>query len=69
MELGEKHARYGVKPEYFPSMGRALVATVETLLTDGNENDDKFSRETKDAWIEVYNGLSYDMIRAQKSKT
>ena len=61
MELGEKHARYGVRPEYFPSMGRALVDTIESLLKD------KFTREVKDAWIEVYNGLSYDMIRAQKS--
>lgn len=61
MELGAKHVRYGVKPEYFPSMGRSLVYTVETLL------DDEFTREIKDAWVEVYGALSYDMIRAQKN--
>jgi hemoglobin-like flavoprotein len=62
MELGAKHVRYGVKPEYFPSMGRSLVYTVETLLTE-----DEFTREIKDAWVEVYGALSYDMIRAQKN--
>ena len=47
--------------EYFPSMGRALVYTVEELL--GKE---AFTRQIKDAWVEVYGALSYDMIRAQK---
>jgi hemoglobin-like flavoprotein len=61
MELGAKHVRYGVRPEYFPSMGRSLVYTVETLL------DDEFTRDIKDAWVEVYGALSYDMIRAQKN--
>jgi hemoglobin-like flavoprotein len=49
-----------VKPEYFPSMGRALIHAVKTQLGD------KFTDETKDAWVEVYGALSYDMIRAQK---
>ncbi len=62
MELGANHVRYGAKPESFPSMGRSLVDTVETLLTP-----DEFTREIKDAWVEVYGALSYDMIRAQKN--
>jgi hemoglobin-like flavoprotein len=61
MDLGIKHVRYGVKPEYFPSMGRSLIYTVEFLL-----DSDDFSRDVKDAWVEVYGALSYDMIRAQK---
>jgi methyl-accepting chemotaxis protein len=61
MDLGIKHVRYGVKPEYFPSMGRSLIYTVESLL-----DSDDFSRDVKDAWVEVYGALSYDMIRAQK---
>ena len=55
--------QYGVKPEYFPSMGRALIYAVEQQL-----GEEKFTRETKDAWVEVYGALSYDMIRAQHIK-
>lgn len=61
LELGEKHIAYGVKPEYFPSMGRALIDTL------GEELDsDYFTEDVKSDWIEVYGALSYDMIRAQK---
>ncbi len=62
LDLGAKHVGYGVKPEYFPSMGRALIHSVKEQLGD------KFSEEMKDAWVEVYGALSYDMIRAQKIK-
>jgi hemoglobin-like flavoprotein len=61
MELGEKHVRYGVKPEYFPSMGRALIQAL------GNELGDAFTSDVKADWVEVYGALSYDMIRAQKN--
>jgi hemoglobin-like flavoprotein len=60
LDLGAKHVGYGVKPEYFPSMGRALIYAVKQQLGD------KFTDEKKDAWVEVYGALSYDMIRAQK---
>lgn len=62
LDLGAKHVGYGVKPEYFPSMGRALIYAVKEQLGD------HFTDETKDAWVEVYGALSYDMIRAQKIK-
>lgn len=62
MELGEKHVRFGVRPEYFPSMGRALIDTIQEHL---GEKD--FNLETKSDWVEVYGALSYDMIRAQKN--
>ena len=61
MELGEKHVRYGVKPEYFPSMGRALIEAV------GEQLGDSFKPSIKADWVEVYGALSYDMIRAQKN--
>jgi hemoglobin-like flavoprotein len=60
LELGEKHVTYGVKPEYFPSMGRALIDTVEENLGSS------FTPDIKSDWVEVYGALSYDMIRAQK---
>jgi hypothetical protein len=62
MDLGKKHVHYGVKPEYFPSMGRALLLVLAEHL--GND----FTQSTKDAWVEVYGALSYDMIRAQQVK-
>ena len=61
LELGQKHVNYGVKPEYFPSMGRALIFAIQEQL-----GEDEFTSEIKDSWVEVYGALSYDMIRAQK---
>lgn len=61
LELGQKHVSYGVKPEYFPSMGRALIHAVQTVL-----DESRFPADVKDSWVEVYGALSYDMIRAQK---
>jgi nitric oxide dioxygenase len=61
LELGQKHVNYGVKPEYFPSMGRALIFAVQEQL-----GEEEFNSEIKDSWVEVYGALSYDMIRAQK---
>lgn len=62
LDLGVKHVSYGVKPEYFPSMGRALIHSMQEQLGS------RFTEETKDTWVEVYGALSYDMIRAQKMK-
>jgi hemoglobin-like flavoprotein len=58
---GQKHVSYGVKAEYFPSMGRALIFSVQQVLPESSFNSD-----IKDSWVEIYGALSYDMIRAQK---
>jgi len=55
MDLGKKHMGYGVKPEYYPSMGRALIFSVKECLGDN------FTDDMKDAWLEVFSALSYDM--------
>lgn len=60
LELGQKHVNYGVKPAYFAVLGQALIATIQETLGD------EFTQEIKVSWVEVYNALSYDMIRAQK---
>ena len=52
---------YGVRPEYFPSMGKALIGAIEQTLGSSN-----FDANTKACWVEVYGALSYDMIRGQK---
>jgi methyl-accepting chemotaxis protein len=59
LQLGEKHHHFGVKPSYYPPMGQALINTMADMLGD------KFTREIKDAWLETYQALAYDMIRAR----
>ena len=61
VELGSKHVRYGVKADMFPHMGRALLTTLEKVL-----GPQKFSSQVKAAWVETYDSLSNDMIKAQK---
>lgn len=61
VELGKKHVKYGVKPEYFPIMGRALLETIAA-----NVREDQFTEAIKADWLEIYSALSYDMIRARK---
>jgi hemoglobin-like flavoprotein len=58
-ELGRKHSKLGVKPSHFPVMGDALLKILEELLGD-ECNDD-----VKEAWGEVYQAMTYDMIRAR----
>ena len=43
-------------------MGRALLKTIEELLGD------RYTDEIKDSWLEVFQALSYDMIRAYNAK-
>lgn len=58
LELGAKHRNFGVSKSHYPPMGQALLGTVEELLGD------KYTDDVKDAWVEVYQAMSYDMIRA-----
>jgi methyl-accepting chemotaxis protein len=62
VDLGLTHEHYGVKPEYSPRMGRALMYAV------GDSLGEEYTQPTRDAWVEVYGAMSYDMIRAQKMK-
>lgn len=55
-DLGEKHVRYGVKPEFYPVMGECLVLVLDGTIT--------LSQSEKDAWYETYSSLSSDMIRS-----
>lgn len=57
-KLGEKHVTYGVKPEYFPIMGSAMLHMLFALLGDG------FTREKRMDFSLVYDALAEDMIAA-----
>ena len=62
-ELGQKHVRYGVKPEYFPVMGDALDHTLTIHLPK------IYDDSAKEAWKATYGALSQDMIKAYATKT
>ena len=58
-ELGQKHVRYGVKPEMFPVMGEALTHTLAECL--GKD----FDSAAKEAWKDKYKEICSDMLKAQ----
>jgi hemoglobin-like flavoprotein len=59
LDLGKQHRSFGVETSFYPPMGRALRQTLQELLGE------KFMPVDKEAWLEVYRALSYDMIRGK----
>ena len=59
-DLGKRHVGYGVKEEYYGTVGEALLWTLEQGL---GEN---FTSEAKEAWTEAYKLLSGVMINAAR---
>jgi methyl-accepting chemotaxis protein len=60
-QLGELHVTYGVKEEYFPIMGEALIFTLKKCLPD------EFNPAIKTAWTAVYLTMSTQMIHAMRN--
>ena len=60
LELGAKHERFGVKAEMFAIMGQSLVHMLSQILKQD------FTDATKAAWEEVYQEISWNMLRGQK---
>lgn len=60
-ELGKKHVRLGVKENFFPIMGEALMEALHTLLGA------KFTKDMKESWAIVYDALSGEMIKAMNN--
>ena len=56
--VGKKHSRMGVKAEFFPLMGEALIETMHECLKE------RFLPETEEAWKQVYRTLSGEMVKA-----
>ena len=56
--LGERHVNYGVTNDQYPTVGAALLWTLEQGLGD------EFTEEAKEAWTEVYTVLSTQMMEA-----
>ena len=59
-DLGRRHVGYGVKEEYYTTVGEALLWTLEQGL--GAD----FTPEAKEAWTEAYKLLSGVMINAAR---
>ena len=57
-ELGDLHAEYGVKVEFFETMGEALFDTLKAIL------EEDWSKELHGAWQDVYGRMSSQMISA-----
>ena len=62
-DLGKRHVGYGVKEEYYDTVGEALLWTLEQGL--GSD----FTPEVKEAWAEAYKLLSGVMINAAREAT
>eukprot|EP00537_Pseudo-nitzschia_pungens_P001618 CAMPEP_0172362672 /NCGR_PEP_ID=MMETSP1060-20121228/6228_1 /TAXON_ID=37318 /ORGANISM="Pseudo-nitzschia pungens, Strain cf. cingulata" /LENGTH=109 /DNA_ID=CAMNT_0013085227 /DNA_START=193 /DNA_END=522 /DNA_ORIENTATION=- len=56
IELGRKHAGIGVKKEFYPPMGKALIGALKDV-------DPKFTNNTEVCWKEVYSALTIDMSK------
>lgn len=48
MQLGARHAGYGVKDHHYKTVGEALIWTLERGLAD------QFTPEVEQAWVRVY---------------
>ena len=56
-QLGERHAKYGVRDEHYGKVGTALLGALEEELGD------KFTPELRGAWAEAYLLISCLMRR------
>lgn len=54
-ELGARHATYGVREEYYESVGRALLAMLAEVLGAG------FTPAVQDAWTKFYDFIAETM--------
>jgi hemoglobin-like flavoprotein len=65
LELGEEHkTKYGVKTEWFPIMGVALLECMADIL-----GPKKFNAEVRQSWLEVYKALTDIMIAGYSTHT
>lgn len=56
-DLGARHAGYGVRTEHYATVGTALLAMLESVLTK------EFTPETRLAWTDLYALISETMLR------
>ncbi len=59
-DLGKRHVGYGVKEEYYETVGKALLWTLEKGIGED------FTQDVKEAWAEAYKLLSDTMKSAAR---
>jgi hemoglobin-like flavoprotein len=50
-QIGRRHQTYGVRPEHYPIMKRALLDTLKQVL------DEDYTYDAECAWSEIYDSL------------
>lgn len=60
--LGRRHAGYGVRPEYYPLVGAALMKTLAEGLGD------RFTPPVARAWATVYEAMADVMLSAARAE-
>jgi class 3 adenylate cyclase/hemoglobin-like flavoprotein len=60
-ELGKKHVRLGVKEDFFPIMGVALIEALKVMLGS------KWNENMLESWGIVYEALSSEMIKSMNN--
>lgn len=60
-EMGRRHAGYGVEPEHYAMVGKALLWALEQGLGES------FTPATRAAWVEAYGLIASTMIEAAAS--
>ena len=58
-QVGRRHKVMGINPAFFPYMGQALVAQLETVL-----GADVLTKEHRQAWEEVFDEISGEIVKA-----
>jgi hemoglobin-like flavoprotein len=59
--LGARHGGYGVQPEHYGMVGRALLRTLDEALGDA------FTPDVADAWATMYGVVSRTMMEAAEA--
>jgi hemoglobin-like flavoprotein len=57
--LGSRHNKYGASKEHYSAVGQSLIWMLSKGLND------RWNKETEDAWLSAYTVLSEAMIQAQ----
>lgn len=60
--LGRRHAGYGVRPDDYATVGRALLDTLAVGLGDA------FTAEAREAWSDAYELLAGTMLAASSTE-
>lgn len=60
--LGERHRGYGVRPEHYDAVRRALLWTLETSLGEA------FTPQTREAWAILYDQMAKAMLAGEPAE-